>query len=108
GVPDVTFDGVAAYSLSVELQNRTAARSAGTVIPYDTAHTGTLYADDPMDYWLFEGTVNDIITIDVVSDGVLEPALTLIPSNAPIENGQSVPASVRTGTTIRPARLVEY
>ncbi len=107
GTPDVLFAGSMAYDLSVELQNRTA-RSSGTLIPYNSTHTGIIFADDTRDVWLFEGKQGDVIRVAVTGDGAIQPAFSLTAFNAQRQDGQYVPLLSRTGTTTQPARLVEY
>ncbi|NJL94249.1 MAG: hypothetical protein HC915_11265 [Anaerolineae bacterium] len=105
GVPSESFEGEAAYQLSLELQNRGGVRSAGDLIPYNSEQTGTLYADDETDLWVFSGQAGDVISIEIAGDGILQPSLTLLSADAPLIDAAEV---IRTGTESRSARLVSY
>ncbi|NLX11443.1 MAG: hypothetical protein GXY36_17495 [Chloroflexi bacterium] len=98
GSPDGTFDGSAAYALSVTLQ-QTPARSMGSLIDYGSTVTGALYADDPQDIWLFDGRQGDVIRM--IAEGVTPdvlPALELLATDwrvASQENSLQVIASAQ-------------
>lgn len=75
---DESFEGELAYELTVRLQDTTA-RSMGTVLTYGETVTGTFYADDPVDTWLFEGFQGDVITATILSErALLLPSLSLV------------------------------
>lgn len=108
GAIDPAFAGSLSYQLSVEQQNQTSSRSIGTLAEYDVTYASTLFADDPSDIWLFEGTHGDIITISVTGDGVLQPIFSLIAYDAPVLENSPEPFLSRTGTAISPAQLIEF
>jgi hypothetical protein len=66
GNVDSSFDGAAAYELTVLLEN-TQARSMGTVMNYGQQVEGVFSVEDAIDTWLFEGSEGDIIDVSVAS-----------------------------------------
>lgn len=108
GSLDNATEGAGVYELSLELQNRTITRQAGTLIPYQVTVNSTLYADDPTDIWLFEGQQDDLVSINVTGDGVVIPTLSLFNASPEIIESQPQPLLVRTGTATEAAQLIQY
>lgn len=75
--PDGEYKGAGVYALSVNLQD-SRARSAGGVLRYGEQGSGDIYADDPLDTWVFGARAGDRVRIRVQSrDRFLRPALEL-------------------------------
>lgn len=78
GNPDGTFEGEAAYALTVLLES-TQARSMGERVTYNRTVEGTFWADDLTDTWLFEGSQGDRITAIVRGGNPdLKPSISLV------------------------------
>jgi hypothetical protein len=78
GNPDGSFEGETAYELTVDLES-TSARSMGTAIAYGQTAEGTLYTDDPIDTWLFEGQQGDAVSVRVTGqNGASMPSVSLV------------------------------
>lgn len=51
----------------------------GNVIALNESHTGTFTPDHPLEWWVFEGIANQVITIRMAAvSGTIEPVLTLL------------------------------
>jgi len=108
GAATTLLEEKTSYALSIERQNQTAARSDGWLINYDTPYEGTIYADDLLDIWQFDGNAGEVLSITVTGDGVFHPSFALVPFGAAVIEGQPQALLSRAGTALDPAQLLQF
>src|SRR5258708_4053523 len=95
--PDPAFKGTGIYALNVNLQD-SKARSMGTVLLAGQKGEGNIYADDPVDTWIFSARGGDEISITTrASDQFLKPRVELHTPTGVLLASAQADQTTRTG-----------
>lgn len=101
GNPDGSFNGQAAYALSLILTN-TNARSMGTALLPGEIGAGFLFPDDPVDTWLINGRRGDTVRIwvEASSDNSIVPMISLLTTDWLTASTEAMPIVIGSAATV--------